>query len=147
MGGYKKEDWERVSTRLERAQELIASAKEAARQRKRVDRQESMDQAVFQLWSFAEYAVNVLLELTGSDYETHHQHPKRVRELMAQGLLAGDYSTVLEQLQSFRLRSAYGGFSSRPSVHYSTANLDRCLVQMLELRTEVNAALDAQGKR
>jgi hypothetical protein len=56
--------------------------------------------------------------------------------------VVGDYAGLLEQLASYRLRAAYGGYSSQPSVHYSTANLSQCLEEMRALRAEVNAALD-----
>ena len=124
MGGYKKEDWERMSSRLEH-----------------------LDQAVVALWSFAEYAVNVLLELSGRGPEQHHQHSVRLLELKGQGMVSGDYSTPLAQLARFRLRATYGGYSSSPSVHDSTANLTSCLIPLKALRAEVDAALDRRQKR
>jgi len=147
MGGYDKEDWERMSSRLETAEENVARAREAARLKQKSQRQEYLDQAVLPMWSFAEYAVNVLLELSGRGPEQHHKHSMRLVEMKAQGIVITDYSHTLEQLARFRLRATYGGYSSNPSVHYSTANLTSCLKSLKALRDEVNAALDRHQKR
>lgn len=139
MSGYKPKDWRKMCRGLDRAQAAVQKA------RTQNDRDE-LDVAVLSVWQFGEYAVNVVLELVGKKADEHHQHPARVEELKAGGHLKGDYREILEQLNRYRKRAAYAGYSSEPSVHYSPRNVEDCLKAMRALQDEVEQALRQRGK-
>lgn len=140
MGGYKARDWQRMCRGLVAAQTAVHQSRQPGTDR------EELDVAVFHVWRFAEYAVNVILELAGRKADEHHQHPARVEELKARGHLTGDYREVLEQLNRYRKRAAYAGYSSELSVHYSPRNVQDCIDAMQALQAEVEQTLRERGK-
>lgn len=138
---YRTEDWLRLIQGLATLSELRARATDS----EDLQRQQLLDQAVWHAWRFAEYAVNVLLQLAGRPAEQHHQLPARVEELRAEGLLVGDYARILEQLTRYRLKADYMGYSRHPSVHFSPADVERCLRALEALRDEVEGLLRRKG--
>lgn len=92
------------------------------------------------------YAINALLELAGMKQERQHKQADRADELRVAGWLVKDYKQRLDNLQSYRLKADYASYSSAPSVHYSTKNVEDCLAAMSELRDEVVAHLRGKGK-
>lgn len=140
---YRSEDWMRLVQGLVALADLLARARAA--DSRSLQRQQFLDQAVWHAWRFAEYAVNVVLQLAGRPPEQHHQLPARVEELRAGGLLQGDYAGILEKLTRYRLKADYMGYSRHPSVHYSPSDLERCLRALEGLRDEVDGLLRQRG--
>lgn len=105
-----------------------------------------LDDAVTRGWEFGEYAINVVLELGNDNVEQHHKQAERARELYASKWLSQDYSARLEDLRQYRLKANYAGYSSAPSVHYSTKDVENCLVALEALKAEVEALLRKAGK-
>jgi hypothetical protein len=136
---YKREDWLKMCTGLDEARQILADVRAGA------DR-DRLDAAIIALWRFAEYAINVVLEMAGLKPELHHQQATRARDLKALGLLQADYHERLDQLNQYRLRAFYAGYSSARSVHYSPRNVEDCLDTLTALRQEVGALLQARGK-
>lgn len=139
MPGFKPKDWQKVCRGLDNAQAVVERA------RSEVDLDE-LDFAVYTIWRFAEYAINVSLEMAGKKADQHHQHAARAEELKASGYLEGEYGKVLEQLNRYRKRAAYAGYSSEPSVHYTPRNVQDCLDAMRALQQEVERTLRDRGK-
>jgi hypothetical protein len=138
---YKKEDWFELVLGLENSRELLLQAKESPEKKSLF-----MSLAVLSLWSFGEYVINVVLELNGASPEQNHRHSDRAAALAHDGLLQSDYSFRLEQLERYRLKAVHKGYSRGRSVHYSSQDVRNCLEEMLQLQTEVEALLRAQGK-
>src|SRR5206468_24750 len=105
-----------------------------------------LDDAILNAWRFGEYAINVLLELANAKSERKHLHAARVDELRQKGLLKGDYEQRLENLNSYRLKADYAGYSSARSVHYAPHDVENCLDAMDGLKDEVLEHLRAGGK-
>lgn len=144
---FKLNDWMTMVKRLQTAHTLVAQAREA--RRAVADEEEAqgfLDDAVLYAWRFGEYAINVLLELAGLKQERQHKHAERIDELHGKGWLVGDYKKRIENLNTYRLKADYAGYSSVPSVHYSPADVENCLSAMDALRDEVTALLQREGK-
>lgn len=132
--------------RLDQARVQLAQAKEAKRNGNDETMRDLLDDAVVNAWRFGEYAINVLLELGGLKRERHHKQAERAEELRAAGMLRQDYKKRPENLQSYRLKAAYASYSSAPSVHYASHDVENCLDAMNELKEEVVEQLRARGK-
>lgn len=137
---FKLSDWHKMCRRLATARDLLKQARDDEAQR------ELLDQAVWAAWTFAEYAINVLLELCGQKAEQHHLQADRAQELYGARQLKTNYQPVIEKLQKFRLKADYAGYSRSPSVHYSPHNVEECLHQLDALRLEVEDHLRGKGK-
>lgn len=101
--------------RLDNARGFVAEARAARKDGSPDTAQDKLDDAVLNAWRFAEYAINVLLELAGQKQERKHKHAERLDELRATGWLKSDYSKRLENLNLYRLKADYAGYSSAPS--------------------------------
>jgi len=136
----KREDWDERCQHLEDARAYLAQAR-ADRSKRHL-----LDRAIWGIWTFGEFAVNVALELTGEAPETHHNQAVRARELFGAGALTRDYSKALAQLAEYRLRADYSIYSTAPSVHYTPRNVADCLGEMEQLRIEIEALLKQRGR-
>jgi len=143
---FKNDDWDKMVRRLERAHAQLVEAREARKSGDETAMQDLLDDAVLNAWRFAEYAINVLLELAAFKQERHHQQAERAEELKAAGWLEQDYKKRIDNLQSYRLKADYAGYSAARSVHYSTKDIENCLVAMAALKDEVVGHLRAAGK-
>lgn len=138
---YRIEDWLELVLGLENAQDLLLQAKEKPEKKALF-----MSLAVLSLWSFGEYAINVVLEIHGDKPEQNHRHADRAAALALDGSLQTDYSLRLAQLEKYRLKAVHKGYSRGRSVHYSSQDVRNCLKDMLELQSEVEALLRSRGK-
>ncbi len=132
--------------RLQVAHTNLELARDARKAHDEATAEGLLDDAVLYAWRFAEYAVNVVLELASEKQERSHKHAERVEDLRAKGWLKGDYSKRLENLRLHRLKADYAGYSSAPSVHYSPADFENCLTAMDELMAEVLEHLRREKK-
>ena len=137
---FKKSDWDEMCRRLLDAREWLSQVRDDASERR------LLANAIWALWTFGEYAVNVSLELEGRDPDQSHGHDRIAQELFASGLLGKDYSAVLAQLGRYRLKAFYKGYSKERSVHFSPRNVEDCLVAMESLKDEVLALLRARKR-
>lgn len=134
---FKRRDWQKMLARLAEARVAL----EAAR-----TQPDMLDRVVWCVWTFSEYAINVVLELAEHGPETHHDQAGRSEELRAGGMLKGDYTRALRQLEDYRRKASYLGYATCPSTHYNLSNVRSCLESMEALKTEVEALLKAEGK-
>ena len=137
---FKLADWQKMLRRLALAAEQLRQFTEDPTDRN------LLDLAVFNVWTAAEYAINVLLELERMEKETWHRTDERARELKALGMLKQDYSKILQQLENYRLTAGYGSYVRNPSVHYSRKNVQDCLDAVVRLCDEVGGALQVAEK-
>jgi hypothetical protein len=137
---YKQNDWLKMCAALAKAQASLQAVRDGTAQR------DDLDDAIINLWRFAEYAVNVVLEMAGEKPEMHHHQPERVKDLQLRKLLSGDYVKRLEQLNQYRLRAFYAGYNRVRSVHYSPRNVEDCLESLIALQQEVEALLRDRNK-
>ena len=139
---YKEEDWRTLVIGLETIREWLALAAKSDADKKSF----YLSQSVHAIWSFGEYAINVVLELGGDSPEQNHRHSDRAIALAADGRLAKDYSKRLGQLEKYRLKATHKGYSRGRSVHYSSSDVENCLDEMCLLQAEVESLLRAKGK-
>lgn len=137
---FKKDDWESMCQRLQDAQEALEKAREDASATR------LLDTAVWNLWTFGEYAINVVLELRGLPPDQSHGHAGSARDLKTDRTLQRDYSVRIEQLERYRLKAFYKNYSKERSTHYSPRNVSDCLEEMRLLQEEVRALLVAHRK-
>lgn len=137
---YRQEDWEELLARLEAAEEFLRRA-QADDQQKHL-----LAPAVWSLWSFGEYAVNVVLELEGKDIDRHHRQAELAQALFLGQVLKRDYFERLEQLESYRRKATHKGYAKKRTVHYSTRNVADCLEAMQALAAEVHQVLRERGR-
>lgn len=138
---FKEEDWRDLILGLEHVREFLEQAKSEPAKKGFY-----LGLAVLSLWSFGEYAINVVLELNGKSPEQNHRHAERALVLANDGHLQKDYSYRLGQLDQYRLKAAHKGYARGRAVHYSSADVRNCHSDMLELLAEVETLLRAAGK-
>jgi hypothetical protein len=138
---YKEKDWIDLVFGLENVRDLLEQAKSSPEKRGYV-----LGLAVLSLWTFGEYAINVVLELNGEDPEQNHRQAERAAVLALDGSLQKDYSFRLEQLERYRLKASHRSYARGRSDNYTSADVRNCLDEMLQLRAEVEAQLRAKGK-
>ena len=68
---YRKKDWEDAVAGLATAQDLVDQFSQD-KQKKHL-----LSYAILGIWSFGEYAINVVLELEGEPPEQNHRHSPR----------------------------------------------------------------------
>ena len=137
---YKEEDWKQLVHRLETALDFIRQASEDT------NKKDLLSFAIFSIWSFGEYAINVVLELQREKPEQHHKQADRAVVLHQNNILKKDYSEKLRQLERYRLKAAHKGYTKNRSVNYTSRDTQNCLDAMLELKAEVEELLKAKGK-
>ena len=142
---YRLADWRRLVARLNLARERTGRFRDAPEAEKDQERH-LLDEAVIAIRDTAEYMINVHLELRNMRPERRHHASDRARELHALKLLDEDFSDTLERLERFRQRAQYGGYVRQPSIHYSSADVDRCLLVVERLVGATREALKAAGK-
>lgn len=135
---YKKQDWQDCCLGLETAREFL--------ERVRRSEKHLLAQAVFALWIFGEYAVNVVLELQELPIERNHNQAERARVLHQDGVLKEDYYPILEQLERYRKKAAHKGYARRKTDHYSTRDVEVATERMTRLRAEVEDLLRQAGR-
>ncbi len=139
---YKQEDWQRAVRRLEQARQTYLGYKQ---QDKKARDPDVLDEVVWKCWTVGEYAINVCLEHFVLPAVKDHSQPAKARELYEAGKLSRDYSDALEKLERFRKKASHLGYVKERSVHYSSADLNRCLTEVEALCAETEALL--QSKR
>lgn len=137
---FKQDDWEARRRGLDRARELIDTYRSDR------TRRELLDEAIWSIWRFGEYAVNALLELAGLPTDRGHDLGNSIEVLKLQGWVAGDYRTILEQLERYRKKADYGSYARKTTDHYNATNADDCLEVMLALAEEAEEKLREKGK-
>ena len=138
---YKEDDWRDLIMGLETAREWLALARNDPDKKSFY-----LSHAIVMIWTFGEYAINVVLELGGDSPEQNHRHADRAIALAADGRLTKDYSLRLGQLEKYRLRATHKGYSRGRSVHYSSNDVQNCLDEMFQLQVEIESLLRAKGK-
>ena len=98
------------------------------------------------IWTFGEYAINVALELHLLKPDQQHGQADSARALFAASHLRKDYSHRLQQIERYRKKASHKGYARERTVHYSSQNVQDCLEEMLELKTEVESLLLSRGK-
>ena len=136
---YKKEDWQRAQRRLQSARESYSEYKNDDADVRFPDR---LDDAIIRSWTFGEYAINVCLESFGLKVPQNHSQAREAKSLFELGKLSQDYSEILAKLEQYRKKASHLGYTKERSVHYSSADVDRCLTKMEELSLEVDAILE-----
>lgn len=140
---YKKEDWYTARRRLEQARAIYEHYKDPSRDSPDPD---ELDLAVWNAWTFGEYAVNVVIECLGMDVPQNHTQWLKAKDLFTSKQLVQDYSTTLELMERFRKKASHLGYAKERSTHYSSADMLRCLVHMEALCEEVEAKLRERRK-
>lgn len=140
---YKQDDWKTARGRLAQARTIYEHYKDPGRESRNPD---ELDLAVWNTWTFGEYAVNVLLECLQLDIVQDHSQHLKAKKLFEAGQLLSDYSDSLNKLESFRKKASHLGYNKERSTHYSSADLLRALTQMEALCEEVEAKLREQRK-
>lgn len=138
---YKEKDWKDLVIGLQTVAELLQQAK--ADETKKAF---YLSLAVLSIWTFGEYAINVVLELSGQGPEQNHRQADRALLLAAEGPLKRDYSASLSQLEQYRLKASHRSYARGRSVHYSSREIRSCLDEMVQLQAEVEALLRDRGK-
>ncbi len=131
---YKDGDWQRVFRRLQSARTQYEEYKALDAKTRLPD---LLDDAVTNLWTFGEYAINVRLESLGQEPPQDHSQPEKAGVLYLEGSLAKDYSKSLTLLDAFRKQASHLGYTKERSTHYSSADVLRCLEDMELLRSEL----------
>jgi len=137
---YRKKDWEDAVAGLATAQDLVDQFSQD-KQKKHL-----LSYAILGIWSFGEYAINVVLELEGEPPEQNHRQADWAATLHARGVLTEDYFDRLSQLEKYRLKASHRGYTKNRTVHFSRQDVKNCLDSMLRLKDEVEALLRARGK-
>ena len=136
---FQKKDWLSRSDGLELAKESILKFREESNQI-------HLDEAVWHIWRFGEYAVNALLELAGERTDRGHDLGNSIEILKAQGWVSRDYKKILNQLERYRKKADYGSYSRSRSVHYNAGNIQQALDTLLQLQQETQQKLTEHGK-
>lgn len=131
---YKDGDWQRVFRRLQSARTQYEEYKALDAKSRLPD---LLDDAVTNLWTFGEYAINVRLESLGQDPPQDHSQSEKAGVLYLEGSLAKDYSKTLTLLEAFRKKGSHLGYTKERSTHYSSADVLHCLEDMELLRSEL----------
>ena len=132
---FDKSDWEKVQRRLQRANELVSDKPS----------EDDLDTAVNHAWSSGEFLINVCLELRLPPVDRSHNQHLKARDLMAIGVLKGDYHDSLEKLQRFRKAANYLSYDAQKTTHYNRISVVNCLNDILALLAEVKSLLKADG--
>ena len=133
---FRIEDWDKVLKRYERAKDLLESP---------TIEDIDLDTAVHDCWVCGEYFINVWLELNGQRTSADHSQPIRAQELKAQGLLDGDYSQSLTNLDRFRKKADYMAYNrSGASLHYNRPAVRGCFDDISKLLDETRVFLVEQ---
>lgn len=140
---FDREEWAARRAGLTRAEGALTTYRE---QPKGQRDSELLVSALRDLWKFAEYTLNALLETSGADPHRGHDMGQTALRLQASGLVQVDYSHRLEQLEKYRLKSDYGSYSREKSVNKPTAkNLTDCLESLRGLEVEAELKLREAG--
>ena len=131
---YKDSDWQRVLRRLQSARTQYEEYKSLDAKTRLPD---LLDDAVTNLWTFGEYAINVRLESLGLEPPLDHSQPAKAGSLYLEGSFAKDYYKTLALLETFRKKASHLGYTKERSTHYSSAEILRCLEDMELLRGEL----------
>lgn len=90
--------------------------------------------------------MNAGLELIGARTDRGHQLDRSVEELVAKGILQGDYADALRKLEIFRKKVDYGSYSREKSAHYNATNVENLLAQLQTLQVELKVHLQKAKK-
>lgn len=140
---FDTQEWHELRQALGRAEgQLVTYRTQPKGQRDK----ELLGYALRDLWKFAEYTLNALLEASGDDPQRGHEMGRTALRLLASKILQHDYSHRLEQLEKYRKKSDYGSYSRDRSVNDPTAqNLADCLESLRGLETEAETLLRRAG--
>lgn len=136
---FKQSDWEIRVGGLAAAEQLL---EEYAQDKKTA----LLDQALWHIWRFAEYALNAGLELLNERTDRGHNLRQTAGLLYSKKFFRTDHSKLLEQLENYRQKVEYGSFSRKKSVHFNRANVAECLQAIQEIRGELETHLRQRGK-
>lgn len=137
---FKIKEWIEMCSRLDEAQLSLERAREDSRLKF------LLAQAIWGLWSFGEYAINVALEMEGRQPDQQHGQADQAIRLYQIGILSKDYSLILTQQENYRLKASHSGYAKNRATHYSSRNVQDCLDAMRELQAEIESLLRARGK-
>ena len=138
---FDRDDWTDLVNRLESAYEFLNQA------RANPDKKDTLlFYAVMSIWTFGEYAVNVMLELHQLKPDQNHGQAESAKALFTAGHLQKDYSQKLHQLERYRKKASHKGYARERTVHYSSQNVQDCLEEMLNLKAEVESLFALRGK-
>lgn len=114
---FDRDDWADIVTRLETATHFLAQARANSAKKDTL-----LFYAVISLWTFGEYAINVVLELCDPQAKPDQNHGQAdsAEALSVAGHLQKDYSIKLGQLERYRKKSSHKGYARERTVHFST---------------------------
>lgn len=136
---FKEQDWINRVNGLEETRELLKtypSKKDAV----------LLEESLWHIWRFAEYALNAGLELIDKRSDRGHNLGHTAEILYRENLLSADHSKLLEQLELYRQKVEYGSFARKKSVHFNASNVNDCLVCIQQIQEDLEVHLRRRGK-